>query len=84
MAPRRYGFAVACPLALRHHALYPIPVRRLAALLRASSRPHLAVTPLRFASVHCGLLTQRTFTSKSRVMLGAHASIPRHPCAMAR
>ena len=33
--------------------------------------PHLAVTPLRFASARCGLLTQRTFTSKSRVMLGA-------------
>jgi len=68
----RYGFAVTCPLALTHHALYPVPVRRLAGLLHASSRPHLAVTPLRFASVRCGLLAQRTLTSKSRAMLGAH------------
>ena len=67
----RYGFAVSRPLALTHHALYPVPVRRLAVLLRASSRPHLAVTLLRFASARCGLLTQRTFTSKSRAMRGA-------------
>jgi hypothetical protein len=30
------------------------------------------MTPLRFASARRGLLAQRTFTSKSRVMLGAH------------
>jgi hypothetical protein len=32
---------------------------------------HLAVTPLRFASARHDLLVQRTFTSKSRAMLGA-------------
>jgi hypothetical protein len=64
----RYGFAVCGPLALTHHALYPVPVRRLASLPRAST--HLTVTPLRFASAR-GLLTQRTFTSWSRAMLGA-------------
>ena len=31
-------------------ASYPIPVRRVAALLHAAFRPHLAVTPWRFAS----------------------------------
>ena len=67
----RYGFAVFGPLALTHHALYPVPVRRLASLLHASSGPHLTVTPLRFASARCDLLAQRTFTSKSRAMLGA-------------
>ena len=67
----RYGFAVCGPLALIHHALYPVPVRRLASLPHASSGPHLAVTPLRFASARCDLLAQRTFTSKSRAMLGA-------------
>src|SRR6266851_9283116 len=59
----RQSFAVSRPLALNHHALYPVPVRRLAVSLHASSRPHLAVTPLRFACARRGLLTQRTFTS---------------------
>ena len=31
-------------------ASYPIPVRRVAALLHASFRPHLTMTPLRFAN----------------------------------
>ena len=31
-------------------ATYPVSVRQVAALLHASFRPHLAVTPLRFAS----------------------------------
>lgn len=32
------------------------------------------MTPLRFASARRGLLAQRTFTSKSRAMLGAQKS----------
>jgi hypothetical protein len=31
-------------------ASYPVPVRRVAALLHASFRPRLATTPLRFAN----------------------------------
>src|SRR6266849_9485720 len=59
----RRGFAISCLLAPSHHALYPVPVRRLAVSLNASSRPrpHLAVTPLRFAYARCGLLTQKDF-----------------------
>jgi hypothetical protein len=58
-------------LAPTHHTSYPVPVRRLAALLHACFRPHLTMTPLRFASARRGLLAQRTSTSKSRVLLGA-------------
>jgi hypothetical protein len=38
----RLSFAVLGPLALNHHALYPVPVRRLAALLHASFSDCLA------------------------------------------
>ncbi len=59
----REGFAVLCPLALIHSALYPIPVRRLAGLLHASFSARLAAHALRLASARCDLLAQKTFTS---------------------
>ena len=43
---------------------YPISVRRLAPLLHASSRPHLTVTPLRFANLHLHQVGRRTSTSQ--------------------
>jgi hypothetical protein len=44
------GFAVPCPLAQHRRPHHPVLVHRLACLLHASFRPHLAVTPLRFAN----------------------------------
>lgn len=32
--------------------LYPVPIRRLVPLLHASFRPYLAISPLRFATLH--------------------------------
>src|SRR5258707_13278636 len=43
------GFAVICQLARTLPASHPVFVHRLASLLHASFRPHLAVRPLRFA-----------------------------------
>jgi hypothetical protein len=43
------GFAVSCPLARCRRPPHPVFVHRLASLLRASFRPRLATTPLRFA-----------------------------------
>src|SRR5260370_34053245 len=43
------GFAAICPLARTLPASHPVFVHRLASLLHASFRPHLAVRPLRFA-----------------------------------
>jgi hypothetical protein len=43
------GFAICCPLARHRRPHHPVLVHRPACLLHASSRPHLAVTPLRFA-----------------------------------
>ena len=42
-------FAVSCPARPAPYASYPVFVHRLASLLHASFRPHLAMTPLRFA-----------------------------------
>ena|SRR5271157_1594007 len=44
------GFASIGPLASRRRPPHPVLVHRLAPLLHASFRPHLAVTPLRFAN----------------------------------
>ena len=44
------GFAISCSLAQHRRPQYPVLVHRLACLLHASFRPHLAVTPLRFAN----------------------------------
>jgi len=43
-------FAITCPLVRPGRPLYPVLVHRAAALLHASFRPHLVVTPLRFAN----------------------------------
>jgi hypothetical protein len=43
-------FALACSLVRPGRPRYPVFVHRAAALLHASFRPHLAVTPLRFAN----------------------------------
>ena len=43
-------FAISCSLVRPGRPRYPVFVHRAAALLHASFRPHLAVTPLRFAN----------------------------------
>ena len=43
------GFAITCSLARHRRPHHPVFVHRPACLLYASFRPHLAVTPLRFA-----------------------------------
>jgi len=44
-----YGLRCHTPARPAPHASYPILVHRLVPLLRASFRPRLAATPLRFA-----------------------------------
>lgn len=46
------GFPIVCSLARHRRPLYPVFVHRPACLLYASFRPHLAITPLRFATLH--------------------------------
>ena len=43
-------FAISCSLVRPGRPHYPVFVHRAAALLHASFRPHLAMTPLRFAN----------------------------------
>jgi hypothetical protein len=43
-------FAITCSLVRPGRPRYPVLVHRAASLLHASFRPHLAVTPLRFAN----------------------------------
>src|ERR1022692_340878 len=43
-------FAILCSLVRPGRPRYPVFVHRAAALLHASFRPHLAMTPLRFAN----------------------------------
>ena len=43
-------FAITCSLVRPGRPRYPVFVHRAASLLHASFRPHLAVTPLRFAN----------------------------------
>jgi hypothetical protein len=43
-------FAISCSLIQPGRPRYPVLVHRAVALLHASFRPHLAVTPLRFAN----------------------------------
>src|SRR5882724_4137699 len=43
-------FAISCSLVRPGRPRYPVFVHRAAALLHASFRPHLAMTPLRFAN----------------------------------
>src|ERR1700687_3927612 len=44
------GFAVICQLAPHRRPHHPVLVHRLAPLIRASFRPRLTTTPLRFSS----------------------------------
>jgi len=46
------GFPIVCSLARRRRPLHPVLVHRPAYLLYASSGLHLAVMPLRFATLH--------------------------------
>ena len=46
------GFAIICSLARHRRPLHPVLVHRPACLLYASFRPHLTMTPLRFATLH--------------------------------
>ena len=46
------GFAVTCQLARHPRPLHPVLVHRPVSLLHASFGPHLAMTPLRFATLH--------------------------------
>jgi len=46
------GFPIVCSLARHRRPHHPVFVHRPACLLYASSRPHLTVTPLRFATLH--------------------------------
>jgi hypothetical protein len=55
------GFAVTCQLARHRRPLHPVLVHRLALLLRASFRPRLATTPLRFAMTSPPSGCQRDF-----------------------
>ena len=41
---------------------YPVPVRRLVPLLHASFKPHLTMTPLRFATLHLHQVGRGTLT----------------------
>src|SRR5664279_645197 len=43
------GFAITCSLARHRRPYHPVLVHRPAYLFHASFRPHLAVTPFRFA-----------------------------------
>ncbi len=45
-------FASRCPLVRHRRPYHPVLVHRPACLLHASFRPHLTVTPLRFATLH--------------------------------
>lgn len=62
----------------------PVPVRRLIALLHASFRPHLAVTPLRFATLHLHQVGRGTST----LQVSRHArhalNDPRHSRGLIR
>jgi hypothetical protein len=46
------GFAVTCQLARHRRPHHPVLVHRPLSLLHACFGPHLAVTPLRFATLH--------------------------------
>ena len=47
-----YGLRHLTPTRPTLAPTYPVPVRRLVPLLHASFRPHLAMTPLRFTTLH--------------------------------
>src|SRR5215211_4791742 len=71
-------FAIRCSLVRPGRPHYPVLVHRAAALLHASFRPHLAMTPLRFANpspssgwiedFHLQAVDHARHTRKSRAM----------------
>src|SRR5882762_4610620 len=63
-------FAISCSLVRPGRPRYPVLVHRAAALLHASFRPHLAMTPLRFANPSPPSGWIEDFTSKLSIMLG--------------
>jgi hypothetical protein len=83
------GFAITCSLARQRRPLHPVLVHRPARLLHASFRPHLTVTPLRFAitsppsgceeDFHLQAVEHARRTGKKRAFLclgGTHAALP--------
>src|SRR2546430_2625376 len=69
-------FAISCSLVRPGRPRYPVFVHRAAALLHASFRPHLAMTPLRFANLRRHQAGWRTSTSKLSFILGAPKKAP--------
>jgi hypothetical protein len=65
-------------------ASYPMLVHRLASLLRASFRPRLATTPLRFAITSPHQDVKRTYTSKLSFMHGVLGCTGGVPAARAK
>ena len=65
-----YGLCDQLPARPTKDASYPISVRQVAALLHASFRPHLTMTPLRFANPSPPSGWIGTFTPKLLNMLG--------------
>src|SRR5579884_952845 len=73
-------FAISCLLVRPGRPRYPVFVHRAAALLHASFRPHLAMTPLRFANpsppsgwvedFHLQAADHARHTTKGRVLRG--------------
>ncbi|MGX1350598.1 hypothetical protein AB7M49_004174 [Bradyrhizobium elkanii] len=63
-------FAISCLLVRSGRPRYPVLIHRAAGLLHASFRPHLAMTPLRFANLRRHQAGYRTFTSKLSNVLG--------------
>ena len=70
------GFAIIGSLARHRRPHHPVLVHRLACLLHASFRPHLAVTPLRFANPSPPSGWERTFTPKLSNMHGVQQKTP--------
>src|SRR5438094_2583967 len=69
-------FAIIGSLVRPGRPRYPVLVHRAAALLRAFFRPHLAMTPLRFANLRRHQAGWRTSTSKLSFILGAPKKAP--------
>ena len=78
-------FAIICSLVRPGRPRYPVLVHRAAALLHASFRPHLAMTPLRFANpsppsgwiedLHLQAVDHARHTNKSPALVRSGASI---------
>ncbi len=78
------GFPIVCSLARHRRPLHPVLVHRPACLLYASSRPHLAMTPLRFATLHLhqvgrGLSPPSCRTCTAYIGIGGRVTSPPLP-----